>query len=150
MASIALDHKIKSAVAAWREKGYERASPVTQRLLDFWFKEEHWLKDGSEFKFWRAQREAIEALIYVYEVCRYHNLYSLSRNFGVSLTFDPTTDNWPKYCFKMATGSGKTLVMALANMRFQPTPLRGAAEARVVRPWSSMCDHISTHRLLSR
>jgi hypothetical protein len=77
-------------------------------------REEHWLKDGSEFKFWRAQREAIEALIYVYEVCRYHNLYSLSRNFGVSLTFDPTTDNWPKYCFKMATGSGKTFVMALA------------------------------------
>jgi type III restriction enzyme len=114
MATIPLDHKIKSAVAAWREKGYERASPVTQRLLEFWFSEEHWLKDGSEFKFWRAQREAIEALIYVYEVCRYHNLYSLARNFSVSLTFDPTTDNWPKYCFKMATGSGKTFVMALA------------------------------------
>jgi len=114
MAAIPLDHKIKSAVATWREKSYERASPVTQRLLDFWFKEEHWLTDRSEFKFWRAQREAIEALIYVYEVCRYHNLYSLARNFGVSLTFDPTTDNWPKYCFKMATGSGKTFVMALA------------------------------------
>jgi type III restriction enzyme len=114
MAAIPLDHKIKSAVAAWRDKSYAGASPVTQRLLDFWFKEEHWLKDGSEFKFWRAQREAIEALIYVYEVCRYHNLYSLARNLGVSLTFDPTTDNWPKYCFKMATGSGKTFVMALA------------------------------------
>ena len=114
MASIELDHKIKSAVAAWRDKSYAGASPVTQRLLEFWFSEEHWLKDGSEFKFWRAQREAIEALIYVYEVCRYHNLYSLARNFGISLTFDPTTDNWPKYCFKMATGSGKTFVMALA------------------------------------
>ncbi len=114
MALIPLDHKIKSAVAAWREKGYERVSPVTQRLLEFWFNEEHWLKDGSGFNFWRAQREAIETLIYVYEVCRYHSLYSLARNFGVSLTFDPTTDNWPKYCFKMATGSGKTLVMALA------------------------------------
>jgi type III restriction enzyme len=51
MALIPLDHKIKSAVAAWREKGYERASPVTKRLLDFWFNDEHWLKDGSEFKF---------------------------------------------------------------------------------------------------
>lgn len=114
MAFIPLDNAIKSAVTAWREQGYEGASPVTQRLLEFWFREEHWLRDGSEFRFWRAQREAIEALIYVYEVCRYHNLYSLSRNFGVSLTFDPTTDNWPKYCFKMATGSGKTFVMALA------------------------------------
>jgi hypothetical protein len=59
--SIPLDHKIKSAVAAWREKGYERASPVTQRLVEFWFQEEHWLNDGvwassmMPFKFWRAQ-----------------------------------------------------------------------------------------------
>ena len=113
MAAIPLDQKIKSAVATWREKKYEGASLVTQRLLEFWFAEEHWLKDGSEFRFWRAQQEAIEGLIYVYEVCRYHNLYSLSRNFQVSLTFDPTTDNWAKYCFKMATGSGKTFVMAL-------------------------------------
>ena len=114
MAAILLDQKIKSAVAAWRERGYDGASSVTKRLLEFWFVEDHILQDGSEFRFWRAQQEAIEALIYVYEVCRYHNLYSLSRNFGVSLIFDPTTDNWPKYCFKMATGSGKTFVMALA------------------------------------
>jgi type III restriction enzyme len=114
MAQLALDQKIKSAAAAWREKGYEGVSPVTKRLLEFWFIEDHLLRDGSEFRFWRAQREAMEALIYVYEVCRYHNLYGLSRNFGVRLDFDPTTDNWPKYCFKMATGSGKTFVMALA------------------------------------
>jgi type III restriction enzyme len=114
MAAIPLDQKVKAARTTWSEKGYQGASVVTKRLLEFWFKEEHFLRDGSEFRFWRAQREAIEALIYVYEVSRYHSLYSLSRNFGVSLTFDPTTDNWPKYCFKMATGSGKTFVMAMA------------------------------------
>ena len=101
-------------MSAWRERGCEGASAVTKRLLEFWFKEDHVLKDRSQFRFWRAQQEAIEALIYIYEVCRYHSLYSLSRNFGVSLSFDPTTDNWPKYCFKMATGSGKTFVMAMA------------------------------------
>jgi len=104
MAAIPLDQKIKAAVSVWREKGYDGASPVTKRLLEFWFVEDHFLRDGSEFRFWRAQQEAIEALIYVYEVCRYYNLYSLARNLGVSLVFDPTTDNWPKYCFKMATG----------------------------------------------
>ncbi len=114
MAGIELNDKIKAAVEGWRDRGYEGASSVTQRLLELWFKEDHCLADGTEFLFWRAQREAIEALIYVYEACRYHNLYSLSRNFGVSLSFDPTTDNWPKYCFKMATGSGKTFVMAMA------------------------------------
>jgi hypothetical protein len=34
MAAMPLDHKIKSAVAAWREKGYERASLVTRRVFE--------------------------------------------------------------------------------------------------------------------
>jgi len=114
MALIPLAQAVSSAVASWREAGYQGVSSVTQRLLEFWFLEEHWLKDGSRFQFWRAQQEAIESLIYVYEVCHYHSLYNLSKGFGVSVSFDPTTDNWPKYCFKMATGSGKTFVMALA------------------------------------
>ena len=114
MGLIELDQKVKQAVLAWRDKRYQGASHVTQRLLEFWFKEDHVLKDGREFHFWLAQQEAIEALIHIYEVCRYHSLYSLSRNFDVSLTFDPTTDNWPKYSFKMATSSGKTFAKAMA------------------------------------
>jgi len=55
MAAISLAHKIKSAVAAWRDKSYERAGPVTQRLLEFWFQEEHWLKDGTSKKIHRRK-----------------------------------------------------------------------------------------------
>ncbi len=115
MAVIDLDHKIKQALKTWRERNYKgTTSPVTQRLLEFWFREEHILPDGSRFEFWRCQREGIEALIYVYEVCRYQNLYELARGFSVGIPVDPTRDLWPKYCFKMATGSGKTWMMALA------------------------------------
>lgn len=111
---IDLDSKIKDAVLKWREEGYTGASDVTKRLLGFWLEEEHLLENGESFKFWRCQRDAIEALIYTYEVCGYDSLYKLSKGFGASITFDPTRDLWPKYCFKMATGSGKTFVMALA------------------------------------
>ncbi len=114
MATIDLDQKIKQALQIWRERNYEGTSPVTRRLLEFWFKEEHILSDGSRFEFWRCQHEGIEALIYIYEVCKYQSLYDLARGFGVSIPVDPTKDLWPKYCFKMATGSGKTWVMALA------------------------------------
>ena len=113
MAAIPLVEKVRAALQPWR-KDYRNVGPVTRRLLEFWFQEEHFLADGTEFRFYEAQREAIESLIYLYEVCGYKNLYDLARNLNVSLTFDPTTDNWPKYCFKMATGSGKTFVMALA------------------------------------
>jgi len=55
------------------EQSYEGASQVTRRLLEFWFREEHILPDGSRFEFWRCQREGIEPLIYVYEICRYQS-----------------------------------------------------------------------------
>ena len=110
---ILLPQKIKQAVETWREKNYEGVTPTTRRLLEFWFKEEHLLEDGSLFNFWRCQKEAIESLIYVYEVCKLKRIYEMAQSFGVSLQIDPTTDLWPKYCFKMATGSGKTFVMAM-------------------------------------
>ena len=90
----------------WREKNYQGASVVTKRLLEWWFVEEHFVKQ-EKFKFWRAQQEAVEALIYVYEVRGYHNLYSLAKDFQVKPSIDATADDWPKYCFKMASGSGK-------------------------------------------
>ncbi|MFH0915121.1 MAG: DEAD/DEAH box helicase family protein [bacterium] len=114
MTAILLDQKIKAALDTWRAGGYDGASPITRRLLEFWFREEHLLDDGTVFTFYAAQRQAIEALIYLYEKCGYRNLYELAKGFGVPLQFDVTTDNWAKYCFKMATGSGKTFVMALA------------------------------------
>jgi len=114
MAQQILDQKIKQAVETWRDKDYEGVTPTTKRLLEFWFKEEHLLEDGSFLNFWRCQREAIESLIYVYEVCGLKRIYEMAQGFGVSLQIDPTTDLWPKYCFKMATGSGKTFVMAMA------------------------------------
>jgi len=92
MALLEIDQKIKQAIQTWRERNYEGASPVTKRLLEFWFKEEHVLQqtvggrqDTGKFEFWRCQREGIEAIIYIYEVCKYQSLYDLARGFGVSI-----------------------------------------------------------------
>lgn len=108
-----LPQKIKQAVESWRENDYEGTSPTTRRLLDFWFKEEHLLENGSFFNFWRCQKEAIESLIYIYEVCGYRYVADIYRGFGLGIP-EIKEDFWPQYCFKMATGSGKTFVMAMA------------------------------------
>lgn len=112
--ALELAEKVKLAVSGWRSKGYEGAGEATKRLLSFWFNGEHIGPDGYPFAFWKCQREAIEGLIYIYEVCGYRLLYDIARGFNVSIKVDPTQDLWPKYCFKMATGSGKTFVMAMA------------------------------------
>lgn len=106
---------LRKAVYKWREDGYPGVTDTTRRLLKFWFEEDHKL-DGELFHFWFCQREAIETLIYVYEVMKKRNFIDLARDFGAGpiQAYDPSYDQYPLYAFKMATGSGKTFVMALA------------------------------------
>ena len=105
---------VASALSDWRNQGYPGASEVTRRLLGWWFDTDHEL-DGSPFKFYRAQREAIESLIYVHEKLKKRNHQDLLH------AFLPNTEvrllqygDFARYAVKMATGSGKTMVMALA------------------------------------
>ncbi len=108
-----LVNSLRKAVFDWRNKNYPNVNKTTKRLLEFWFKEDHLIQD-EEFQFWFAQREAIETLIYIYEVLGKRKFVDLASDFGEgSFKYDPKYDKYPLYAFKMATGSGKTFVMAL-------------------------------------
>lgn len=110
-----LVNELRKAVYTWREQDYPKVTNTTKRLLKFWFCEDH-IADKELFKFWFCQREAIETLIYVYEVMKKRNFIDMARDFGAGpiKSYDPSYDQNPLYAFKMATGSGKTFVMALA------------------------------------
>ena len=114
-----LVNKLRETVFSWREQGYPNVTPTTKRLLQFWFEEDHIIEKNGEkelFEFWFAQREAIETLIYIKEVLKNKNFVDLAREFGSGpmYGYDPSIDIYPNYAFKMATGSGKTFVMAMA------------------------------------
>ena len=110
-----LVNELRKVVYTWRKDGYPRVTNTTRRLLQFWFEEDHKL-NGDVFQFWFCQREAIETLIYVYEVMKKRNFIDMARDFGAGpiQAYDPSYDQYSLYAFKMATGSGKTFVMALA------------------------------------
>jgi len=110
-----LVNELRKAVFAWREEDYPNVTNTTRRLLRFWFTEDH-IINGEPLEFWFCQREAIETLIYVYEVMKKRNFIDMARDFGAGPIqgYDPSYDQYPLYAFKMATGSGKTFVMALA------------------------------------
>ena len=110
-----LVNELRKAVFSWRSQGYPNTSATTSRLLRYWFYEDH-LVDNELFEFWFCQREAIETLIYVYEILKKRNFIDMAREFGSGsiLGYDPSYDQYPLYAFKMATGSGKTFVMALS------------------------------------
>ena len=104
---------VASAVRKWRSEGYPGATDTTKRLLSWWFDSDHevW---GKPFAFYAAQREAVESVIYVYEVMERRDnrtlLEALLPNPDVRLL---QHGGFARYGVKMATGSGKTMVMAL-------------------------------------
>ncbi len=110
-----LVNELRKAVFTWRKEGYPKITATTRRLLQFWFNEDH-IVNNEPFQLWFCQREAIETLIYVYEVMKKRNFIDMARDFGAGPIqgYDPSYDQYPLYAFKMATGSGKTFVMALS------------------------------------
>lgn len=106
---------IREAVKAWRAGKYKGITETTRELLNFWFYTDHILPNGQAFRYHTAQREAMETLIYIYEVKKIRTRKDLLENFAFS-TKDlrlPPYDDFSRYCIKMATGSGKTKVMAM-------------------------------------
>ncbi|HVK97323.1 MAG TPA: DEAD/DEAH box helicase family protein [Flavisolibacter sp.] len=107
---------LRQTVAEWRSKGYKGITEVTRELFNYWFFTDHLLPDGNTFKYHLAQREAIETLVYAYEVAKVRSRKELIEKFATTnkdLRLPPF-DDFARYCIKMATGSGKTKVMALA------------------------------------
>lgn len=107
--------KIREEVNKWRDSNYPGVSETTKTLLHFWFKDEHRINDRP-FKYYFCQREAIETLIYLFEVKKVRALRDLIVGYDTEkkLAYNPHEDLFAKYCFKMATGTGKTKVMTLA------------------------------------
>lgn len=110
--------KIRREVKKWRDNHYEGASNTSKALLKWWFSTEHMVskKDGriEEFRYYFAQQEAIESVIYLYEVAKIHDKYDLMR-FDSSQAISPSMfdEDWLRLVLKLATGSGKTKVMSL-------------------------------------
>ena len=107
---------IRKAVAEWRAIGYKGASDTSRLLLNHWFRTDHRLRNGTAFQYHTAQREAIETLIYVYEVAKVRRHRELLERFASNVPGIHVLQNdlFTRYAVKMATGSGKTKVISLA------------------------------------
>jgi len=109
---------LREKVKEWRDKNYEGASDTSKALLNWWFKEEHILYDqygvSSHFKYYFAQREALETVMWLYEVAKVKDKHDLIRyNSTGVLSAQMFTEEWLRFVIKMATGAGKTKVMSL-------------------------------------
>lgn len=104
---------IRKEVSAWRGAKYPNTTRVTKELLDFWFANPD--RHAEQMLFF-AQREAIETAIWLNEVAGKSNAgqHILNRlKESQSVSTDNPVQNLPRIAFKMATGTGKTVVMAM-------------------------------------
>lgn len=107
---------IRKALTGWREEKYKGATDTSRQLLNYWFSTDHRMRGGSRFAYHVAQREAIETLIYLYEVAQVRRHRDLLERFAPNVPGIHVLqhDDFARYCVKMATGSGKTKAIALA------------------------------------
>ena len=124
---IPLVNQIRPRVAAWRESGWPGVSSITKRLL------EHW-RDPEEFearRFFFCQLEAVETIIWLTEA-------TAAERVGIEIPGDGGA--FMRQCCKMATGSGKTIVMAMViawhilNKVAYPQDTRFAKNVLVMAP----------------
>jgi len=110
--------RIREQVHAWRAAGYPGASPTSSALLRWWFETGHVVEraDGTiePFRWYFAQREAVETIVWLYDVRRARDKYDLLRfDASGSVSAGMFPEDGPRYVAKMATGAGKTKVLSL-------------------------------------
>lgn len=124
---IPLVNQIRPRVKAWREAGYPGITSITRRLLAHWH-------DPEEFdrrRFFFCQLEAVETLIWLTEA-------PAAERVGIEIPGDG--GDFDRRCCKMATGTGKTIVMAMViawhilNKVANPQDARFSKNVLVVAP----------------
>ena len=98
-------NKIRAKIREWREMGYSGVTKTSRDLLSYWRDE------TRENKLFFCQIEALETLIYINEVAE-----KSGDNWMINELKKSNTDANPglyRLACKMATGSGKTVVMAM-------------------------------------
>lgn len=101
-----LINAVRREVDLWRASNYPRATAISRKLML------HWADEHRENRVLFCQREAVETAIYLHEVAGregvFHDFRKQLEAFNIQ-----HNDGLPRVALKMATGSGKTVVMAM-------------------------------------
>ena len=110
--------KVREEVKLWRDAGYTGASETSRALLKWWFETDHLIEQAdatqSQFRYYFAQREAVETVIWLHDVRGARDKFDLMRfDASGAVSANMFDEDWPRFVVKMATGAGKTKVLSL-------------------------------------
>lgn len=98
---LTLVNEIRERVRQWRADGYPGATTITRDLFRYWFDDDRIATATRPFF---CQQEAVETIVFLTEA---------PDTARVGITIPPSGEPYTRWAIKMATGTGKTLVMAL-------------------------------------
>lgn len=131
---------LRRDVELWRARRYNGATPVSRKLL------EHWADPTRENRVLFCQREAAETAIFLTEVAGRHGYADWRRSLDEANA--EHNAGLPRIALKMATGSGKTVVMAMLiawqtlNKLQTPRDVRFTNRFLVVTPGITIRDRL--------
>ena len=145
---------IRKEVKTWREGGYPKASRITKELLDFWFNNK---ERRTNLRLFFCQREAVETAVWLNEIAeRDPNTGNYILNLLGERRHSVSKDDayvLPRTAFKMATGTGKTVVMAMLilynylNKRANPMDTHYADHFLLCAPGITIRDRLGVLQL---
>lgn len=145
---------IREEVKKWRLDGYPRASRITKELLDYWFNNK---ERQSNLRLFFCQREAVETAVWLNEIAeRDPNTGNYILNLLGERRHTVSEDDanvLPRTAFKMATGTGKTVVMAMLilynylNKRANPMDTHYADHFLLCAPGITIRDRLGVLQL---
>lgn len=126
-------NQIRNRIRAWRDEGYPGATAVTRELFERWFDPER------EPRPFFAQREAIETIAFLSEA-------SADRRQGVDM---PRVEPYERWAVKLATGAGKTLVMAMTIIWSGLNKVVNRQDTRFADAFLVVCPNLTVKERLS-
>jgi type III restriction enzyme len=136
-----LINDIRGEVELWRVRGWNGVTPYTRKLLAHWAPGSH-REDAVFF----CQREAVETAIFLTEVAGRHGTADYRRRLEpINLEHNSAL---PRVGLKMATGTGKTVVMAMLiawqtiNKTMVSSDVRFASRFLIVTPGITIRDRL--------
>jgi type III restriction enzyme len=135
-----LINEIRYQVDLWRRRDYPGVTPISRKLL------QHWADPDRENRVMFCQREAAETAIFLAEAAGRQGW----PDFRTRLDAENDLHNigLPRVALKMATGSGKTVVMAMLiawqtiNKAYSPRDVRFTKRFLVVTPGITIRDRL--------
>ena len=97
--------KLRTEVRRWRDAGWPGTSNATRELLEYWSREPG---EGPVYSLFYAQREAIETVVFLTE-CGNGSHWMVRRLKELAVGWN---QGLTRLAIRMATGTGKTMVMA--------------------------------------